>query len=50
MPLCVAAVQSIVPASYHPPATYTRAMNSHESTMFCIRPFLPTHSKMTCGV
>ena len=50
MPLCVASVQSIVPASYQPPAAYTRARNSHESTMLCSRPFLPTHSKMTCVV
>ena len=50
MPLCVASVQSIVPASYQPPATCTRAMNSHESTMVCNRPCLPTHSKMTCVI
>ena len=49
-PLCVAAVQSMVPASYHPPAAYTRAMNSHESTILCSRPLRPTHSKMTCVV
>jgi hypothetical protein len=50
MPLCVAAVKSIVPASYHPPATYTRAMNSHASTISCSSPLRPTHSKITCVV